>query len=165
MAKNVGFRGWFYFRQGWSVYFAFIFAAINTLTVTYYLAIERVPELKIIFPSFIQYVIILVSLGVPLLVLIGYFHYKKTSAYKSEADIHSESNPYMGRMVVNSEMLIQLNLRLTNLLIKLSCDEKLTKNELEEIKILQKKLSEYHTQREFADKKDVDFFKELDKTK
>jgi hypothetical protein len=165
MGKNIGFRGWFYFRQGWSVYFAFIFAAINTLTVTYYLAIEKMPDLQIIFPSFIQYVIIMVSIGIPSLILIGYFHYKKSSAYKSEADIHSESNPYMGRMVVNSEMLIQLNLKLTYLMIKLSNDEKFTKEELEEIKLLQKKLSDYFSKRIFADKKDIDFFNILDKNK
>jgi len=165
MNKNLGYRGWFYFRQGWSVYFAFIFAAINTLTVTYYLAIEKVPDLQIIFPTFLQYIIIMVSTGIPLLILIGYLHYKKTSAYKSETDIHSETNPYMGRMVVNSEILVQLNFKLINLLIKLSNDEKLTKEELEETKILQKKLSEYFSQRTFADKKDIDFFKDIDKTK
>lgn len=163
MAKNIGFRGWFYFRQGWSVYFAFLFAAINTLTVTYYLAIEKIPELQIIFPSFIQYVLIIVSFGIPALILIGYFHYKKTSAYKSEADIHSESNPYMGRMVVNSEMLIQLNIKLTYLMIKLVNDEKLTKEEFEEINLLQKNLSNYSSKRKFADKKDIDFFMNLDK--
>ena len=38
--------------MGWGTYFAFIFAAINTLTVTYYLAIENYPVLKAIFPSF-----------------------------------------------------------------------------------------------------------------
>ena len=54
MGKNLGFRAWFYFRNGWSMYFAFMFAAINTLTVTYFLAIERVPFLTTIFPSFIH---------------------------------------------------------------------------------------------------------------
>ena len=69
MRNNLGFRGWFYFRQGWSVYFAFIFAAVNTLTVTYFLAIENYPVLKDVFPSFIHYVAILVLIGIPLLVL------------------------------------------------------------------------------------------------
>ena len=67
MGKNPGFRAWFYFRQGWSTYFAFIFAAINTLTVTYYLAIENYPFLKTIFPSFEQYILIVVLVGIPLL--------------------------------------------------------------------------------------------------
>ena len=62
MKKNIFFRSWFYFRQGWSVYFAFIFAALNTLIVTYYLAIENAPFLKSLFPSFIEYVVILVTI-------------------------------------------------------------------------------------------------------
>jgi hypothetical protein len=165
MDKNLGFRAWFYFRQGWSVYFAFIFAAINTLTVTYYLAIDKIPDLKILFPSFGHYVIILSSIAIPCLIVIGYFHYKKTNAYKSEADIHSESNPYMGRMVVNSEMIIQLNIKLTSLMLKIANDEKLTKEEIEKIKILQEKLLKFSSKRSFADKTDLDFFKELDKTK
>ena len=48
---DTGYRGWYYFRNGWSIYFAFIFAAINTLVLTYYLAIERAPFLKDIFPN------------------------------------------------------------------------------------------------------------------
>ena len=32
--NNLGFRSWYYFRTGWSTYFAFILAALNTLTVT-----------------------------------------------------------------------------------------------------------------------------------
>ena len=86
MDKNtVGFRGWYYFRTGWSTYFAFILAAINTLTVTYFLAIDNYPELKSIFPSFEQYVIIIVVIGIPLLISIGYLHFKRTQAFKSEA--------------------------------------------------------------------------------
>ena len=50
MGKNIGFRSWFYFRTGWSMYFAFILSAVNTLTVTYYLAVEKVPFLVEIFP-------------------------------------------------------------------------------------------------------------------
>ena len=50
--KKLLFRAWFYFRNGWGTYFAFIFAAINTLTVTYFLAIEEYPILNSIFPSF-----------------------------------------------------------------------------------------------------------------
>ena len=30
--KSTSFRAWFYFRTGWAVYFAFIFAAVNTLS-------------------------------------------------------------------------------------------------------------------------------------
>jgi hypothetical protein len=87
--------------MGWSTYFAFVFAAINTLTVTYYLAIEKVPTLEIIFPTFIQYVVIVTGIGVPLLVVVGYIHFKRSKAFKSEVDIVVETNPYGRRYIVN----------------------------------------------------------------
>ena len=162
MKRNIGFRFWFYFRSGWSSYFAFIFAAINTLVVTYYLAIERYPFLEAIFPNFIQYVVIIVSVGIPLLILVGYAHWKRTPAYRSEADIWMESNPYQARMLVNSEILLQLNLKLTELIIKQSKNEKASDDELAEITKLQKELSEFSKSRTFSDKKDVTFFKNID---
>ena len=162
MKRNIGFRFWFYFRSGWSSYFAFIFAAINTLVVTYYLAIERYPFLESIFPNFIQYVVIIVSVGIPLLILVGYSHWKRTPAYRSEADIWMESNPYQARMLVNSEILLQLNLKLTELIIKQSKNEKASDDELAEITKLQKELSEFSKSRTFSDKKDVTFFKNID---
>ena len=64
--------------MGWATYFAFIFAAVNTLTVTYFLAIERYPFLTTIFPSFLQYIVIIVGIGIPILVIVGYIHYKNT---------------------------------------------------------------------------------------
>ena len=115
---NLGFRAWFYFRQGWSTYFAFLFAAINTLTVTYYLAIENYPSLKSIFPSFEQYILIVVLVGIPLLVGVGYAHYKKTPSYRAEADVWMESNAYYARDLVNSELTLELDLKIIDLLIK-----------------------------------------------
>ena len=88
--NNATFRAWFYFRMGWSTYFAFILAAINTLTVTYFLAIENYPSLKLVFPSFEVYIIIIVTVGIPLLVAIGYAHFKRTQAFKSEIDVQIE---------------------------------------------------------------------------
>ena len=110
MKNNTGFRGWYYFRQGWSMYFAFIFAAVNTLTVTYYLAIEKVPILVGIFPSFVHYVVIVGSLAIPSLIFVGYLHFKRTAAFAAEANVVIEANPFQRRMLVNSELLLKLNL-------------------------------------------------------
>ena len=142
MRKNLGFRAWFYFRQGWSTYFAFIFAAINTMVVTYYLAIREASFLKTIFPSFLSYFVIISAIGIPLLVLIGYVHYKRIAAYSSEADIIAESHPYYYKLPpgYNVEVLFPLYLTITNILVKLSKNEKLTDKELNEIIELQKKI-------------------------
>ena len=138
MRDNLGFRGWFYFRQGWSVYFAFIFAAVNTLTVTYFLAIDNYPVLKDIFPSFIHYIVVVVLIGIPLLALVGYAHYKRTASFKAEADIHIEANPHMRRILINTEFMLSMSLQLSELSMRLMNNEKLTGNEMDRLKQLQK---------------------------
>ena len=155
------FRFWFYFRSGWSSYFAFMLAALNTLTVTYYLAIEKYPDLQGIFPSFMQYVLIVVSIGVPLLILVGYAHWKKTAAYRSEADIWIESNPYNARMLVNTEMLLKLNFKLTEMLVKQSKNEPISDDELDTIIALQKDFLEHSKNRNLSNYTDVSFFKNI----
>ena len=121
--RNLGFRSWYYFRTGWSTYFAFILAALNTLTVTYFLAIDNYPSLKTIFPSFELYVIIIVSIGIPMLVTIGYILFKRTHAFKSEIDVLIESNPYQKRNTVNGELNLKLNLKIISMLAKISRKE------------------------------------------
>lgn len=143
MAKNIGFRSWFYFRMGWSLYFAFIFAAVNTMVVTYYLAIERAPILQEIFPSFTYYVLILASIGIPILVLVGYIHYRRTAAFGSEAEIQVESNPYYFRSPPGyyQQVIFPIFLHLTDFMVKYSNNEKLTQKDVTEILELQKKLN------------------------
>jgi len=160
MDKNPGFRAWFYFRQGWSVYFAFIFAAINMLTVTYFLAIDNYPTLKEIFPTFEHYVLIIALVGVPLLSSVGYAHYKKTPSFRAEADVWMESNPYQARVLVNSQFSLLLNLKTINLITKLSNNEKISQVELDELKELQKKFEGHLDKRTISNKKDQLFFKE-----
>ena len=142
MKENVRYRIWFYFRMGWSTYFAFIFAAINTLVVTYYLAIEKIPQLEAIFPTFGHYVVILSSALIPLLVLIGWSHYRKTAAYGSEAEVQVETNPYIYKLPPgwNQEALFPTLLKMTEFMIKFSNNEKFDDKNIEELNELQKKL-------------------------
>ena len=163
MTENSLFRLWFYFRNGWSMYFAFIFAAINTLTVTYYLAIERVPALQVIFPSFFQYVAIVSLIAVPLLIGIGYAHYKRTKARKAEVDIGFETNPYQRRFVVNTEIILHLNLKLIEMLMRSTSGEKLTENEMKEIRVYKGDIENHIQQRTFKNQMDYQFFKKIDK--
>ena len=159
MKQRRGFRGWFYFRTGWSVYFVFILAAINTLTVTYFLAVDNYPLLKAFFPTFEQYAVITVSIGIPLLIVVGYFHFKKTVAYKSEVDVLLESNPYITRNTVNADLSLKLNLKLISLLLKMSTSEKIDKNEIDEIKKLQGVVLKLINERDFKNNLDIDFIK------
>ncbi len=159
MKQRKGFRGWFYFRTGWSVYFVFILAAINTLTVTYFLAVDNYPLLKTVFPTFEQYAVIMVSIGIPLLIVVGYFHFKKTVAYKSEMDVMIESNPYITRNTVNADLSLKLNLKLISLLLRMSNGEKIEKNEIDKIEKLHNEISEFIEKRNFKNDLDIKFVK------
>ena len=161
MGKNTGFRSWYYFRMGWSTYFAFIFAAINTLTVTYYLAIEKVPILEIIFPTFIQYVVIVSGIGVPILIVVGYVHFKRSKAFKSEVDIVVETNPYGRRSIVNTELLLEINLKLMEFLVRLSKNEKITEQEIKELVDKNKTISEHVRERTFSNDIDLNFLRKV----
>ena len=143
--------------MGWSPYFAFIFAAINTLTVTYFLAIERYPELTAIFPNFIQYVLIITIIGIPILVIVGYVHYKRTLAYRAEVDVSIESNPYQLRNVVNNAINVELALRMYEMILKLSKNQKLTEDELVEIESTHKEYVKLNNSRSFTNKLDIDY--------
>ena len=155
--ENAGFRGWFYFRMGWATYFAFIFAAINTLTVTYFLAIERYPVLISIFPNFIQYVMIVTTIGVPLLVVVGYVHFKRTTAFKAESAITAESNPYHRRNIVNITLTLSLIMKINEMMVKMAKNEKLTSKEIEEVEKLQGEVKKFTNERKFSNKKDLEF--------
>ena len=158
------FRIWFYFRTGWSTYFAFILAAINTLTVTYFLAIDNYPSLKNIFPSFEIYILIVSIIGIPILTAIGYSHFKRTPGLRSESDVLQRENPYWARMLINSQFSLTLNLKILNLITKLSKNEKISDNEINELFELQKQFQEHIDTRTLSNKKDKDLFVSTEKS-
>ena len=145
------FRSWFYFRTGWSVYFAFIFAAINTLVVTYYLAIENIPFLGEIFPTFTHYVVTAILVGIPILVAAGYIHFKRSAGFKSEADVSIETNPHARRTLLNTEAIVTSYLFSNELMMKMLKDEKLTDEEIKKLTKLQEKIREYSKLKTLSD--------------
>ena len=160
MPRNPGFRAWFYFRNGWSLYFAFIFAAINTLTVTFYLAIEKYPDINWMFPTFLHYIVVVCGLGVPLLILVGYVHYKRTAARKAEVDISYETDAYKARTLVNSEISMILDMKLLDMIMKISKKQELSDEEYQELERLREKLETFTGDRTFKNKMDLKFLRD-----
>ena len=158
--NSLPFKLLYYFRGGWGMYFAFIFAAINTLTVTYFLAIENYPALKAVFPSFEIYLLTMLAIGVPLLTMIGYTHYKRSPAYSSEAGIMLSANPYTRRALINSELSVELNIKISEILVKISNKED-TKKEMLELKTIHDKINEFVNERKFSNNKDLDYLKKM----
>jgi len=87
-------RLWFYFRTGYSTYLTFVLGFVSTLVTIYYLAIKNLPSLLDIFPKFAEFGVAATLVGVPLAILVGWAHLKRSSAFTSEADIVVEAHPY-----------------------------------------------------------------------
>ena len=91
-AHNVShtFRLWQYFRVGWATYFGFIFAAVNTIITTYYLAIDNISFLQEIFPTFGHYVVSMILIGIPCLI----FSHKSTNSDEESFPIFSSNTSF-----------------------------------------------------------------------
>ena len=140
--KKLGFRAWFYLRMGYTIYWAFLIMGINTLTVTYYLAIENVPILQVIFPTFAHYIIITLVIGVPLLISTGYAHYRIIPGYKAEAEVGTTSNPYLYKLPPGYWLgVIMPYFRLqSDLLLKLTENKPLNEEEIQKMQELQNQM-------------------------
>ena len=86
----------------------------------------------------------------PVLVLVGYVHFKKIKAYRAEQDILIETSPHTRRILQNTEILLPAYLKLTELMMKLSVNKKLTDEELKDVSELQKQLSRHIDKREVS---------------
>jgi hypothetical protein len=137
-------RLWYYFRTGYSTYLTFFLGAINTLVVVWYLAISNAPFVESIFAGrFIVFAVILSTVGVPLSIAIGWIHLKKSPAYKSEAEIGVESNPYYFKLApgITLEVYGPLYLELLEMSKRvLERDNLLTPDDKKRIKNLEEKL-------------------------
>ena len=144
MKSRLPFRGWYYFRTGYATYLAFALAAINMMVVVYYLAIKNVPSMETVFPNFTIWALSITTVGVPLAILLGWLHVKRSPAYRSEVDIIVEANPYTYKLSpgVWKEVLAPFYLELLRLNLKILNKEPLTEEEQKQIKELQAKLED-----------------------
>jgi len=131
------------------------------MVVTYYLAVDNIPILKTVFPTFYIYLAITASLGIPLLILVGYAHQKKTASYKAEIDVHYESNPHALRTYNDVELNLQLNLKLIDLLVTNYEKNDSTNEELEELLKLKKEIETYLIDRRKDRKIDLQYFRKF----
>ena len=154
------FRFWYYFRIGWGTDFVFVLGAVKTLTVTYFLAVDNYPTLKQLFPSFEIYALYLTTILIPILIVVGYSHFKKTHAFKSEVDVIIESNPYQRRILVNTEATLSINLKLISIIQKMAKEQNIDQEQLDELKEISDELSTYVNTRSFTNDDDLKFFKE-----
>ena len=139
--KNV-FKSFFYFRIGYATYFALFVGIINILTTSYFLAITKIPLIVNIFPTFEIYVITVISVGIPLVTLIGWIHFKKIGTFSAESEIGQQAQPYNFKYQpgYNKQVFGPAYLEILKINRKKITGEKLTENDLIRIKQIEKDL-------------------------
>jgi len=141
--SNFVFRMWFYFRMGYGTYLTFLLGFLTTLITVYYLAINNSPVLLDIFPRFWLFAAIATVIGIPIGVLLGWFHMKGSAIWKSEMDINAEANPYNYKITPGywQEAFTPLYLELLTAIKKIMIKEGLlTEEERKRIAELEEKL-------------------------
>src|SRR5574337_1376613 len=142
--KTQGFRLFYYFRIGYATYLAMFIGVANVLTTTYFLAGKKIPWVQHVFPSFEIYVVFCIAIGVPIVVVVGWLHFKKIGTYTQEVAISQQYSPYNYKFPpgYNMEELGPAYIAILQLNIKRLKGEKLSQEELENILSLEKKLKE-----------------------
>jgi len=142
MKTQKSFRWWFYTRIGFHTYFAFILTGINTLTITYFLAIEKAPFLENLFPTFSVYVLYFIGIGLPLVAFVGYVHFRKIPGFKTESEVRVENNPYVYKLPPGFAKNVNwpYHLLQSKILMKIAQNEKVSEEEKNELAMLQEKM-------------------------
>jgi hypothetical protein len=117
-------------------------AIVNVVVTVYYLAIANIPELEAVFPNFTTWAITVIVIGIPLAILVGWIHLKRSPAFRSEMDVTVEANPYYYKLPPGywKDALVPVMLETMKLNIKLLNKESLSESEIKSLKELQQKL-------------------------
>ena len=97
------FRAWFYFRQGYNVYLAFLIGFASNIVVLYRLGVEPNDYLHPLAPTLSIFIIEGLALAIPLGIITGLYHMKRTAAFAADAAVQTESNPYMYKAIPGKE--------------------------------------------------------------
>ncbi len=92
LRKNLLYRIYFYFREGYRVFISFPVAVFNFIVIQYTLLIERISFLKILFPRLLYFILIVVPILFVVAVLLGRYRYKK-GMFSEEAYVQAMRNP------------------------------------------------------------------------
>ncbi len=100
--RNRLLRYWAYFRRGYGVYLAFAISFINSVAIQYYLLIQEVPFLQVLFKNLYIFIIVFLVTYIPLATIIGWVDYKRGSVPVDTA-IGARASPYakdMARAII-----------------------------------------------------------------
>ena len=108
--RRLLWRSWFYFRAGYGTYIALLMGYAGNIVVLYKLGVVGNHFLEGVFTSLTVFTIFGILVSVPVAVLLGLFHFKRTGAYSADASLSTESNPYVYKLVPGKEREVFLPL-------------------------------------------------------
>ncbi|HJU14354.1 MAG TPA: hypothetical protein VJ792_07865 [Candidatus Nitrosotalea sp.] len=85
MKGNFLRRRWLDFRNGHSVYLAFILTFVNFILITYNFAIKQLPFLHGIANNLVSFTLIFIVIYFPTAMVIGYWHRRNQYSVENEA--------------------------------------------------------------------------------
>lgn len=85
MNKQFFRKRWLDFRNGHSIYLAFVLTFVNFILISYNFAIERVSFLNSIFDSLLVFTLVFIAFYVPAAMIIGYWHRRNQYTVENEA--------------------------------------------------------------------------------
>ncbi len=104
------FRAWFYFRQGYNLYLAFLIGFASNIVVLFRLGVEPNKTLLSIFPTLGIFTAVGLLVAIPVGIIAGLYHMKRTGAYAADASVATEANPYIYKVVPGKEREVFLPL-------------------------------------------------------
>jgi len=93
------FRAWFYFRQGYNLYLAFLIGFASNIVVLFRLGVEPNKSLLGVFPSLGIFTAVGLLVAIPVGIVAGLYHMKRTGAYAADASVATEANPYVYKTI------------------------------------------------------------------
>lgn len=85
MNKQFLRKRWLDFRNGHSIYLAFVLTFVNFILISYNFAIERVSFLNSIFDSLAVFTLVFIAIYLPAAMIIGYWHRRNQYSVENEA--------------------------------------------------------------------------------
>lgn len=140
--QRKGLRTLFYFRMGYSTYLVLVLGAVNVLTSTYFLAIDKIPSIKEIFPTFEMYALTAIVIAIPVVTATGYVHYKRIGAHSASRAIAVQNFIFNYRMApgFTLEAFGPAHRLILRAVLKRANSEKLTEDEIKEIDNIMERL-------------------------
>jgi len=101
--RRLLWRSWFYFRAGYGTYIALLMGYAGNIVVLYKLGVVGNRLLEGIFTSLTVFTVFGILVSVPVAILLGLFHFKRTGAYSADASLSIEANPYVYKLIPGKE--------------------------------------------------------------